>query len=244
MSIAVSVAVSIPSATISSGCAENPGNDILITLGSWNLNTDSIENSNMLLNFQAGTIMHEFGHNLGLKHGGDEDINYKPNYLSIMNYLYQLEGLATIGNNEGDRYYDNKGCDTGPRINPFWGDPDNFIVDYSHGLGSDLDENNGILEENGLGYPSSGPVDYNCNNNVNETLLNYNVNPSYNTQITNLHDYNDWNALNIIFARTYSGNLGNSYINKKNNLFNINVIMNDLQPVANEPKITIPRIRR
>lgn len=41
----------------------------------------------------AGTFMHELGHTLGLHHGGDEDANEKPNYLSVMNYLFQLNGL-------------------------------------------------------------------------------------------------------------------------------------------------------
>jgi len=31
-------------------------------------------------------FMHELGHNLGLRHGGQDTINYKPNYISIMNY--------------------------------------------------------------------------------------------------------------------------------------------------------------
>ncbi len=45
----------------------------------------------------AGTFMHELGHNLGLQHGGDEETNYKPNYLSIMSYAYQFEGLYVDG---------------------------------------------------------------------------------------------------------------------------------------------------
>ena len=45
------------------------------------------------------TIMHEFGHTLGLKHGGplgkpDSDLNCKPAYHSVMNYLYQNRGIA------------------------------------------------------------------------------------------------------------------------------------------------------
>jgi len=40
-------------------------------------------------NHDPGTLMHEFGHTLGLRHGGDEDANCKPNYLSVMNYLNQ-----------------------------------------------------------------------------------------------------------------------------------------------------------
>lgn len=41
----------------------------------------------------TGTFMHELGHNLGLHHGGGDDINQKPNYLSIMNYEFQFSGL-------------------------------------------------------------------------------------------------------------------------------------------------------
>jgi hypothetical protein len=42
---------------------------------------------------QAGTLMHEFGHNLNLDHGGADGLNYKPNYLSIMNYAFQTRGI-------------------------------------------------------------------------------------------------------------------------------------------------------
>ena len=38
---------------------------------------------------QAGTLMHEFGHSLGLHHGGNDELNNKPNYLSVMNYSFQ-----------------------------------------------------------------------------------------------------------------------------------------------------------
>ncbi|WP_445150185.1 hypothetical protein [Baekduia sp. Peel2402] len=40
----------------------------------------------------AGTLMHEFGHSLGLHHGGRNDDQFKPNYLSVMNYLFQMRG--------------------------------------------------------------------------------------------------------------------------------------------------------
>lgn len=42
---------------------------------------------------EAGTLMHELGHNLGLRHGGNDETNYKPTYLSIMNYAFQFTGL-------------------------------------------------------------------------------------------------------------------------------------------------------
>jgi len=45
-----------------------------------------------LRRFQAGTFLHELGHNLGLTHGGSaprRHVNFKPNYLSVMNYHHQ-----------------------------------------------------------------------------------------------------------------------------------------------------------
>ena len=39
---------------------------------------------------QQALFMHELGHNLGLRHGGGDGINCKPNYLSIMNYALQF----------------------------------------------------------------------------------------------------------------------------------------------------------
>ena len=35
-------------------------------------------------------MMHELGHNLNLVHGGNVNTNCKPNYLSVMNYLFEL----------------------------------------------------------------------------------------------------------------------------------------------------------
>lgn len=46
---------------------------------------------------QSGTLMHELGHNLGLHHGGGDDKNYKPNYISVMNYSFQFIGLTRSG---------------------------------------------------------------------------------------------------------------------------------------------------
>jgi hypothetical protein len=66
---------------INSGIAERPGNDLIVSLG-----TPTV-NDRML---QSATFMHELGHNLGLQHGGNETKNYKPNYLSVMNYLFQF----------------------------------------------------------------------------------------------------------------------------------------------------------
>ncbi|RKG93666.1 hypothetical protein [Corallococcus terminator] len=69
-----------------------PAHDFLVTLGGW-----STPGGTELQ--QAGTIMHELGHNIGLRHGGNDDSNYKPNYLSIMNYEYQVYGFRIGGVN-------------------------------------------------------------------------------------------------------------------------------------------------
>lgn len=67
-----------------------PGRDLLVTLGTWSPSGGTVLQ-------QAGTLMHELGHNLGLQHGGQDGRNYKPHYFSVMSYLYQVEGLTRGG---------------------------------------------------------------------------------------------------------------------------------------------------
>jgi hypothetical protein len=44
----------------------------------------------------TGTFVHELGHNLGLRHGGNDDIVGKPNYYGIMNYFWGWFGGTTL----------------------------------------------------------------------------------------------------------------------------------------------------
>ncbi|MGH2444641.1 MAG: NEW3 domain-containing protein [Candidatus Limnocylindria bacterium] len=46
-------------------------------------------------NHDGGTVMHELGHNLNLRHGGNEDNNCKPNYVSSMDYDEQF-GISRV----------------------------------------------------------------------------------------------------------------------------------------------------
>ncbi len=48
-----------------------PGDEFLVSLGSLDNQVGSADD-------QCGTFMHELGHNLGLNHGGADDIGYKP----------------------------------------------------------------------------------------------------------------------------------------------------------------------
>jgi hypothetical protein len=80
-----------------SGAAEFFGNDLIVSLANF---VNEVGNPPDRFNI-GGTFMHELGHNLGLHHGGGftsdgtaEDLpNYKPNYLSVMNYNYQFVGI-------------------------------------------------------------------------------------------------------------------------------------------------------
>ncbi len=75
---------------LSGGLSHVPASDFIVSLGSHA--NDKSEGS---IDQQAGTFMHELGHNLGLKHGGQDEVNYKPNYLSVMNYSFQVSGVYT-----------------------------------------------------------------------------------------------------------------------------------------------------
>ena len=134
-----------------SGIAELPGNDFIVALG------DTPPQI-----WEAGTLMHEFGHNLNLHHGGDDDVNYKPNYLSIMSYHFQLSGIPPTGR-----------------------------IDYSNTNLPSLDENN-LNENVGIQdgvdstrfftptgnietWPGTGPIDWDDDNLI-ETSVQADIN--------------------------------------------------------------------
>jgi len=73
------------------GIGDFPGADVLVTLGGFDDNDGKPVGTPFM---QASTWMHELGHNFERRHGGGAlEPNCKPNYLSAMNYLYQLRGL-------------------------------------------------------------------------------------------------------------------------------------------------------
>lgn len=75
----------------------------------------------------ASTFMHELGHCLGLEHGGADNISYKPNYPSVMNYSVKIpfNGIA-----------------------PYW------LLDYSRHALSPLNEDF-LFEDSGLRDPDN-----------------------------------------------------------------------------------------
>jgi uncharacterized repeat protein (TIGR01451 family) len=78
-----------------SGVTDGSRRSFMVTLGGtdssgfacWDTDLNGLSVGN--LDQQGGTFMHELGHTLTLEHGGGEGTNFKPNYLSVMNYMFQ-----------------------------------------------------------------------------------------------------------------------------------------------------------
>lgn len=154
----------------SSGVGHINGDSFMVTM------VDYLTNFN-----QSQTIMHELGHNLGLRHGGFENRNWKPNYNSVMNYRHQFPGVDITGDSFG-----------------------NGVLDYSRGFNFDLDEN-AIYEPDGV---IGIPVDFNRDGVIQTTHYALNINcpfggtpcgtqaQCWDSSCTILRDHDDWSNLN------------------------------------------------
>jgi uncharacterized repeat protein (TIGR01451 family) len=120
-----------------SGWAEGiPANDFFVTLGGtgsgggrcWGSDANGFSVGSRAQ--QAGTLMHEFGHDLGLGHGGGDGVNRKPNYLSVMNYAFQV---CSVPADPGGALPG--GCDYSPIDLP---DLDETSLDECAGVGGGL----------------------------------------------------------------------------------------------------------
>ena len=191
----------------SSGLAELPGNDLLITLGGYGLNANTTGSTNSLINVQAGTFMHELGHNLNLDHGGNEGVNTKPNYFSVMNYLYQFEGLGR----------DAKGLDAYQRWNKASGgdEPNNLTNDDRSGLGSlALNFSNGtsraldeyyLQEYLNIGRGANSGVFADWNRNQTLDTQPYALDINGDGILSQLNDFDDWSNIILAFNRGFLG---------------------------------------
>lgn len=213
----------------SSGLAETPGNDFLVSFGGWGLNRDTPSNTNQLINYMAATIMHELGHNLNLRHGGNEDTNNKPNYYSIMNYDYQLSCLgSSTGPSAGERYYlraSIKGITEATLSNGPTGT--NCLIDFSNGSSTNLNELS-LNENDGLGR-GPGFIDWN-NNNAPETGITLDINNDKATGT--LSDFDDWSNLLLPFSRTFQA--FNNGVIMRSVKPHLTPVANDVQAVAKE----------
>ncbi|MBB5193094.1 hypothetical protein HNQ50_003848 [Silvimonas terrae] len=213
----------------SSGVAEILGPNFLVTLGNWNLSTGTAADLNSVVNYQAATIMHEMGHTLGLLHGGNENTNYKPNHLSVMNYMYQLNGVPDSSGaipaghtmseiNERYYYYQwdlqqapSTAIVPGIANNDFM--PDNmsngpatttFNLDYSNGTSAAMSES-ALIEGNVVGRTIAAGAfgDWDLSGALTTAPESVHIvdGGADSSYDTNMTDYNDWNNLTLSFAR-------------------------------------------
>jgi len=110
----------------------------------------------------GGTFMHELGHNLGLHHGGGSAIDgsaedtptFKPNFLSVMNYKFQLVGIQVadaIGSYMPKTCTSDRDCPADARCHS--GTPHGACsrLDYSRQVLPTGGNTPGALSENGPG---------------------------------------------------------------------------------------------
>jgi hypothetical protein len=223
----------------SSGLAELIGNDLLVTMGNWGFTTTSGSQLNQLINMQASTIMHELGHNLGLRHGGNEDTNYKPNYWSIMNYLYQLNGLdASPTASTAFQRWRRERADGTPTqcslTNSPCGSPSQFVMNFSDGSSSNLNEA-ALSEAANIGRGTTGGsyADWNLNGSLTGGTISRDLNGD---STTILSDHNDWANLSFPFVRNASSQFGATNLSRssRSETPRIDAMTNDLQTYIQE----------
>lgn len=166
--------------------------DFIVSLGAYNVR--GLPHWNGYPSEQAGTLMHELGHNLGLGHGGRDGVNCKPNYPSIMSYPVQFPRLV----------------------------PDRPLDYSSEGLGTlledNLDETEGVRSSANRDFkvvygpftplisPTGVPINWNRDSDSSDTKVNNDINLL--TQYRNgcdrptpsqtLQGYNDWRNLRYV----------------------------------------------
>lgn len=176
-----------------SGAGEIFGQNFMVTLGEWK-NGGTVKQ-------QAGTLMHEIGHNLGLDHGGSDAANFKPNYLSVMNYAFQVTGIVTLTADGGNVTRFDYSRQQLPSLNESsldetvplaignnvtsWTCPDGHHVDF------------GV---------TSGPIDWNCNGTADTPKVSVDINND--TRLEALGGFTDWSNLQYNFTTSVAFGVG------------------------------------
>ncbi len=194
------------------GAAEIFGNDAIVSLGVA-LDPGLLPGfaRDILARREAGTIMHEMGHNFGLCHGGPcdpafPDVPRKPNYISVMNYNYQfgipfsnspgstdLAGLrldyspvalATLNENALNEAAGVSACSPCPPCPPTGPCPPCPLTDIILYVCP-----NGRLAA-GAGC---GPIDWNCRGRINQEPVMADINGD--RVLSDLQGFEDWSFI-------------------------------------------------
>jgi hypothetical protein len=189
--------------TTPSGYGEIPGDDFIVAMKNFTLRPGDA----------ARTIMHELGHTLGLRHGGDDDVNNKVNYFSVMNYMFQLDAAYTAAWSSALR------LDYSGVVLP---DVDEANLNEAAGIGSSDASTNGRLVafSNTMPGPAGGtftlftgdatpgqPIDFNLDADTMDTGLSISLNDRGGAATIEVHEgHDDWS--NLHFALRGSDNFG------------------------------------
>ncbi|MBN2527043.1 MAG: cellulose-binding domain-containing protein [Deltaproteobacteria bacterium] len=169
----------------SSGNAFNiPNSYFVVTLGKWNNNNGGTDAE------KTGLFIHEFGHDLGLGHGGGDHENDKPNYLSVMNYMYTTEGVFRDGTSG---HFDYQRFDI-PSL-----DERNLDEGFGLGGGAELAGYRTYFNcPNGsrVFTPVDGAIDWNCDGDTFDAYVSSNI--GGNGGLSVLNSYNDW--ANLVYG--------------------------------------------
>jgi|GEM_PF-6205856 len=170
--------------------------NFVVSLGGWTDNVGTVPE-------QAGTFMHEFGHALGLGHGGADGFNYKPNYFSVMNYMFQ-KGVLT-NKPSGTSWLDYSRFNNIPGLNETGGliEP----VGINGGAAINGYSTRRKLGPNGPGMivaNANGPIDWNLDGTISPAPLNFAVDINADLLANFLTSQNDW--VNLTFG---GGSIGN-----------------------------------
>jgi DDE superfamily endonuclease len=158
-----------------------PNDSFVVTLGAFPSGGTSDQ--------KVGTFIHEFGHNLGQYHGGNSSgQNYKPNYLSVMNYSFQLGGVPRTGT-----------------LAPYFGYSSSVLPTLNE---ASLNEAVGLNSSAASTYKTrwfcpndvqvqspgtaNGPLDWNCNGTASGTVS---VDVNNDNATTTLVGWNNWGTL-------------------------------------------------
>lgn len=173
-----------------------PGMEFLVTLGApgWG-DPDGDGHPSGSVDQQAGTFMHELGHNLNLHHGGNDDINCKPNYLSVMSYSRQFMGPIA------DRPLDYSRSDLAPLDETNLNEPDGVSASTPPGLTTVYGPTPPVH------FATAGnPVDWNLDGDTNDPGVVSDINdftgtiggcPGFGPGIDN--GFDDWNGGGFVF---------------------------------------------
>ena len=173
----------------SSGLARDiPATDFLVSLGLWGPTGGTDWE-------KLGTFIHELGHCLGLTHGGSDHVHYKPNYLSVMNYSFQIGGLYKDGHWGDGGYplqFDYQRMAT-PTLNESALNENLGLTgaDSVAGYGTYYYYNNGL--QGALAGDATAPIDWNHNGSI-EPSVAADINGDW--SITTLTAQNNWANIN------------------------------------------------